>query len=248
MIADKAITGSKIDKTGMTEWTDDNGNKIFDVSNMYYGNDKFSVSYTSTVDKINETYNRVDDIASKIGTIELMGGQIFKQIQGVVTPESITVTAVSRNGATIGDWYINNVINTKYVSADKNSITIPSAYMLLNNIVQIKVTDSTGNLYDLHTLYLISDSTGATGQAAISVIITSDKGTTFNENTSISKTTCTCTVYEGVNEITPKSYNWLAIYNDTGTWTSIGTTKSIIVNIDKEIIRKRLKCEVDIDV
>lgn len=248
MIADKAITGSKIDKTGMTEWTDDNGNKIFDVSNMYYGNDKFSVSYTSTVDKINETYNRVDDIASKIGTIELMGGQIFKQIQGVVTPESITVTAVSRNGATIGDWYINNVINTEYVSADKNSITIPSAYMLLNNIVQIKVTDSTGNLYDLHTLYLISDSTGATGQAAISVIITSDKGTTFNENTSISKTTCTCTVYEGVNEITPKSYNWLAIYNDTGTWTSIGTTKSIIVNIDKEIIRKRLKCEVDIDV
>lgn len=241
MIADKAVTEDKIDKTGITEWTDDEGNKVFDVSNMYYGDDKFSVSYTSTV-------NKVMDLESKIGTVELMGEQIFKQIQGVVTPESITVTAVCRNGTTIGDWYINDTINTEYVSADRKSITIPSSYMLSNNIVPIKVTDSTGNLYDLHTLYLISDSTGATGQAAISVIIVSDKGTTFNEDTSIAQTTCTCTVYEGVDEITPNSYNWLAIYDDSGTWTSIGTTKSIVVDIDKAIIRKRLKCEVDIDV
>lgn len=248
MISDGAVTEDKIDKTNIHEWTDDDGNKIFDVSNMYYGNDKFSVSYTSTVDKVNETYNRVDDIASKIGSIELMGEQIFKQIQGVVMPESITVTAVCRNGTTIGDWYINDIINTEYVSADKSSITISSSYMLSHNIVPIKVTDSTGNLYDLHTLYLISDSTGATGQAAISVIITSDKGITFNEDTPIAQTTCTCTVYEGVDEITPNSYNWLAIYDDSETWVTIGTTKSITVDIDKNIIRKRLKCEVDIDV
>ena len=33
-----------------------------------------------------------------------------------------------------------------------------------------------------------------TGQAAISVVITSEKGTVFNEDTSIAETLCTCTV------------------------------------------------------
>lgn len=181
MIADKAITEDKIDKTGIHEWIDDDGNKVFDVSNMYYGDDKFSVSYTSTVNKVDETYDRVTSLESQIATIELMGEQIFKQIQGVVSPETITVTAVCRNGATIGDWYINDVLvtDTEYVSDDKMSITIPSSYMLDNNIVPIKVTDSTGELYDLHTLYLISDSTGAKGDDAYTVILQ-------NENVSFS--------------------------------------------------------------
>lgn len=181
MIADKAITEDKIDKTGIHEWIDDDGNKVFDVSNMYYGDDKFSVSYTSTINKVEETYNRVTSLESQIASIELMGEQIFKQIQGVVSPETITVTAVCRNGAMIGDWYINDVLvtDTEYVSGDKMSITIPSSYMLDNNIVPIKVTDSTGELYDLHTLYLISDSTGAKGDDAYTVILQ-------NENVSFS--------------------------------------------------------------
>ena len=82
----------------------------------------------------------------------------------------------------------------------------------------------------------------------MSVIITSEHGTTFQEDTTISSTTCTCTVYEGVTEIEPTSYNWMVINDDSGQWESIGSTKQITLSIDKSVIRKRLICEVDIDI
>ena len=248
MVSDGAITEDKIDKTGILEWTDNDGNKIFQVGNMYFGNDKFEVSYSQMTEKVNETYDTVEELSNKIATIELIGEQIFKSIQGVITPESITVTALCRNGATVGHWYINDIENTSYVSEDKLSITIPSTYMENKNSITIKVTDSTGNLYDIQTLYLISDSTGATGQAAISVIITSEHGTVFDEDTDISSTLCTCNVFEGVNEVEPNSYNWLMLQDNDTDWTSLGTTKTITLNLDKSKVRTRLKCEVDLDI
>lgn len=248
MVSDGAITEDKIDKTGILEWTDNDGNKIFQVGNMYFGNDKFEVSYLQMTEKVNETYDTVEELSNKIATIELIGEQIFKSVQGVITPESITVTALCRNGATVGHWYINDIENTSYVSEDKLSITIPSTYMENKNSITIKVTDSTGNLYDIQTLYLISDSTGATGQAAISVIITSEHGTVFDEDTDISSTLCTCNVFEGVNEVEPNSYNWLMLQDNDTDWTSLGTTKTITLNLDKSKVRTRLKCEVDLDI
>ena len=248
MVSDGAITEDKIDKTGILEWTDNDGNKIFQVGNMYFGNDKFEVSYSQMTEKVNETYDTVEELSNKIATIELIGEQIFKSIQGVITPESITVTALCRNGATVGHWYINDIENTSYVSEDKLSITIPSTYMENKNSITIKVTDSTGNLYDIQTLYLISDSTGATGQAAISVIITSEHGTVFDEDTDISSTLCTCNVFEGVNKVEPNSYNWLMLQDNDTDWTSLGTTKTITLNLDKSKVRTRLKCEVDLDI
>lgn len=247
MVSDGAITESKIDKTGILEWTDEDGNKIFQVGNMYFGDDKFEVSYTQTVEKIDTVYDRVDSIESKLGSIELMGEQIFKSIQGTVTPSSITLTAVTKNGAEVGNWYIDNVINTEFVSPDKLSFTIPSSYMSDRDSISVKVTDTTGVLYDIQTIYLLSDSEGATGQAAISVVITSEKGTVFNEDTSITETLCTCTVYEGVNEITPNSYTWQVIENDSGSWTDIGSERTITIPIETSIIRKRLRCLVDLD-
>lgn len=86
------------------------------------------------------------------------------------------------------------------------------------------------------------------GQAAISVIITSEHGTVFDEDTDISSTLCTCNVFEGVTEITPNSYNWLMLQDDAIDWTSLGTTKTITLNLDKSKIRTRLKCEVDLDI
>lgn len=248
MVSDGAITESKIDKTGMLEWTDEDGNKIFQVGNMYFGDDKFEVSYTQTVEKVDSVYDRVDSIESKLGSIELMGEQIFKSIQGTVTPSSITLTAVTKNGAEVGNWYIDNVINTEFVSPDKLSFTIPSSYMSDRDSISVKVTDITGVLYDIQTIYLISDSEGATGQAAISVVITSEKGTVFNEDTSISETLCTCTVYEGVNEITPNSYTWQVIENDEDSWTDIGSNQTITIPIEASIVRKRLRCLVDLDI
>lgn len=157
------------------------GNGNLDAGKVLVDGHGVDVEFTSIKNTITETNSKIDNLTSQIASIELMGEQIFKQIQGVVSPETITVTAVCRNGATIGDWYINDVLvtDTEYVSDDKMSITIPSSYMLDNNIVPIKVTDSTGELYDLHTLYLISDSTGAKGDDAYTVILQ-------NENVSFS--------------------------------------------------------------
>ena len=248
MVSDGAITESKIDKTGILEWTDEDGNKIFQVGNMYFGDDKFEVSYTQTVEKVDTVYDRVESIESKLGSIELMGEQIFKSIQGTVTPSSITLSAVTKNGAEVGNWYIDNIINTEFVSSDKLSFTIPSSYMSNKDSISVKVTDSTGILYDIQTIYLISDSEGTTGQAAISVVITSEKGTVFNEDTSITETLCTCTVYEGINEITPNSYTWQVIENDSGSWTDIGNERTITIPIETSIIRKRLRCLVDLDI
>ena len=241
MVADSAITESKIDKTGMREWTDEEGNKIFDVAQMYYGNDKFEVSYTSTL-------NRVDELEGKVGSIELMGEQIFKEVQNVISPESITLTAVCRNGVSVGKWYIDNIENTSYVSTDKSTITIPHSELDGKGSITVKVEDSSGELYDMQTLYYISDASGSEGQAAISVIISSDKGTVFQEDTSITATTLTCIVYEGVVEITPLSYSWKIIEDDGTNWTELGTTKQIVVDIEKDVIRKRVVCDVDLDI
>lgn len=241
MVSDGAITESKIDKTGILEWTDDEGNKVFQVGQMYFGNDKFEVSYTDTI-------NRVSELEGMVGSIELMGEQIFKEIQGVVSPSSITLNAVCRNGVSVGHWYIDDVENTSYVSLDKLSITIPSTELNDKSSITVKIVDSTGELYDVQTLYLISDTEGSEGQAAISVIITSSNGTVFNEDTTLTNTLFTCIVYEGVNEITPKSYEWKIMNDDDASWTSIGTSKQVTLNIDKSIIRRRIKCDVDIDI
>lgn len=237
MVADKAITENKIDKTGMLEWTDDEGNKIFRVDQMYYGNDKFSVSYTETVEKVNQ-------LEAKISSIELNGEQIFKKINGEITPESITISATCRNGAQVGKWYIDNIENTDYVSTDKISITIPSSFMENKETATIKVTDTTGNLSDLYTIYCLTDEKG---QDAFSVIISSEHGTVFNEDTEIESTICTCRVYEGVREVTPLSYEWQIIDNDTGDWVTIGHDKTISIPINPSIIRKRVRCLVNVE-
>ena len=240
MVADGAITEDKIDKTNIREWTDEDGQKIFDVSKLYYGNDKFEVSYTSTL-------SRVSELENSVGSIELMGEQIFKNIQGVVSPNEITLTAICRNGVSVGKWYIDNVENTSYVSVDKSSITIPYSEIEGKNTLTVKVEDSSGELYDIQTLYYISDSTGADGQAAISVIITSSNGTTFAEDTVILNTQLSCIVYEGVTEITPLSYSWKMKKDEESDWTEIGTEKQVTINIEKNVIRKRIVCDVDLN-
>ena len=164
MVANGAITESKIDKTGIREWTDTDGSKIFDVGKMYFGDDKFEVSYSQTLEK-------VSTLEEKVGSIELMGEQIFKDKNGEVLPSAITVKAVCRNGITVGKWYIDNIQNTEFVSSDNMSITIPSAYMSEKNTITIKVEDSTGNLYDLHSLYFLKSSEGTPGKDAYTIIL-----------------------------------------------------------------------------
>ena len=235
------------DKLGF-DIVEGDGNGNVDAGKVLIDGHGIDVEFTSVKQTITKTNDRIDGLENQIGSIELMGEQIFKSIQGVVTPSSITISAVCRNGVSVGHWYIDDVENTSYVSADKSSITIPSSFMDNKNSCTIKIVDSTGNLYDIQTLYFISDSSGATGQAAISVIITSEHGTVFDEDTDITSTLCTCNVFEGVNEVEPNSYNWLMLQDDDTDWTSLGTTKTITLNLDKSKIRTRLKCDVDLDI
>lgn len=94
------------------------------------------------------------------------------------------------------------------------------------------------------TIVKISD--GKDGQSPISVIISSENGTVFNEDTNITQTTCTCHVYKGIEEIIPNSYEWVLKENSSEQWKTIGNTKTIKLPINKTIIRKQLKCNVDV--
>lgn len=237
MVGDKQITEDKIDKTNIREWTDDNGDKIFDVSQLYYGNDKFSVSYSTLQQSVKDLGNMAD-------TIELTGEQVFKKVNSVITPKFIVVNAICRNNAKVTHWYVDGVENTTYISSDKSYITIPNSYMEGKNIVTIKATNDNGNIYDICSLYLLED--GKDGDSTYSVITTYSNGVMFNENSVPSNTVGTCKVYHGVDEITPNSYNWMCSTDNGATWKSIGTTKQVTIPLSKDMALKQIYCEVDV--
>ena len=245
MVADKAITEDKIDKTNIVEWTDDDGNKIFDVSKFYYGDDKFEVSYTSTIQRIE---HEIQNINNKFASIELNGQPFFKETtDGVVHPESITVTAVCKNGAEIGAWYLDGVYNDDLLSADRKSITIPPYMVTADKPLEIKVIDRTNTISDIFTIYYLADSIGDQGEGAISVIISTDDGLVFPDSTTQESSTFICKVYQGTTEIIPSSYDWQFVNDDGVTWTSIGHEQTITINIDKSIVKKRIKCVIELD-
>lgn len=87
---------------------------------------------------------------------------------------------------------------------------------------------------------------GVDGQPSISVIITSEKGVVFDDDTTITSTICTCQVYKGATPMEPISYKWQIINNESGDWKTVGNNKTLTINVDKSIIRKRIRCLVDI--
>ena len=60
MIADGTITEAKLDKTGIREWTDDEGNKLFDVSKMYFGEDLFSITFEQMKTSVEQLGQQVE--------------------------------------------------------------------------------------------------------------------------------------------------------------------------------------------
>ena len=83
MIHDGAVTEDKIDKTNIHEWTDNEGNKVFDVSNMYYGNDKFSVSY-------NSIKSDVSGLSTSLSGVQTQVDAVKKSITDKVWQDDIT--------------------------------------------------------------------------------------------------------------------------------------------------------------
>ena len=235
MIANEAVTEDKINKEGMLEWTDSDGNKIFRVDQMYYGNDKFSVSYTETVEKVNNTYSKVEELETKIGQIELSGDQIFTLADGVVSPSQITLTANCRNGVSAAYWYIDGIENTEYVSSDKSSITIPSSIFADKNSVVIKVSDESGQIFDLITLYLLDAMQGETGQDGYTIILTNENlsfsvDATLHTAISTQSYTSDVMVYQGLTSISDFTLGDIE-YNDDIFNVSVAG-HSITISVD----------------
>ena len=71
MIGDSQVTENKINKDNMQEWTDSSGNKVFDVSKMYYGKDKFEVSYNTIKETVEKTSFNLKIFTTKGSTLTL---------------------------------------------------------------------------------------------------------------------------------------------------------------------------------
>lgn len=243
MVADGTLSKDKLNFNIIE--ADENGN--VDSAKVIVNGHGVDVEFASIKQEIT---NQIGTVESKIGTLDLCGEQIFRKIDGVISPGTITVNAKYKNDVKIGKWYINGKENTSYVSVDKNSITIPASFMdnLIGDVkkAEIKCVDNTETLYDIHTLYLLDSLNGVDGEPSYSVIISSEKGVVFDDDTDITDTICTCQVYKGAEPIEPISYKWQIINNDSNDWVTIGNNKTLKINVDKSIIRKRIQCLVDI--
>lgn len=69
MIGTGQVTEDKIDKTNIREWKDESGNNIFDVSKLYYGNDKFEVSYSSMKESVKNAEGNIEDLKGTVANL-----------------------------------------------------------------------------------------------------------------------------------------------------------------------------------
>lgn len=69
MVGPGQITEEKIDKTNIRNWTDSDGSKIFDVSKMYYGDDKFEVSYSSIRESVKTAEGDIDELQDTVASL-----------------------------------------------------------------------------------------------------------------------------------------------------------------------------------
>lgn len=229
--------------------TDENGNVITHLDNIYMGDGgKFGVEYTTFKQQVSLNTQSLADLSSMVDGIEITGNQAFTIDQlGNITPATITLTAHAKNNATVSHWYIDNVENTSYVSQDGNSITIPSSFMYSKQSATIKATNADGSLYDIFTIYTVRDGQdGQPGTSPYSVVLTYSEGTAFTESRLPSSTIGTCTVYEGATELTPTSYKWMSSLDGGDTWIQIGNEKNVIIPLSIDNVYRQIYCEVTI--
>ena len=234
MISDKAIDKRNLNFT-MVEPNEHGG---VDINQIWNGGEKFGSQYTSFK---KETNDRLDELASNTKRIELYAdSQVFIDDGGIVTPSIIKVYSLTKGGAKVEHWYIDNVEQTQYVAEDKSYINIPSSYLNEHrNSITIKATDSSGAIYDVMSLYYI-----VSGSEAITVTIASSNGNIFKTSEGVLSTTLTCTVYKGSEAIVPGWYKWLK--KDGNSWIEVGKEQSIIVSVTTMGNIENYKCQVDV--
>lgn len=240
------------DRLAFNVETDSNGNVVTHIDNIYMGDGgKFGVEYTSFKQQVSLNTQSLSNLSSMVDGIEIIGDQVFTINQlNNISPSSITLTAITKNNATVSHWYIDNIENTTYVSQDGKSITIPSSFMFSKQSAQIKATNSDGSLYDIFTIYTVKDGTngspGEPGTSPYYIKLTYSEGTSFNESRLPSSTIGTCTVYAGTTEVIPTSYKWMSSLDGGDTWTQIGNQKNIEIPLSVNNVYRQVYCEVTI--
>lgn len=216
--------------------TDENGN--IDIVNVVMDGEQFGVKYNQFV---TETQEDISSLKGQMVYVQLIGDQAFIDSNGVITPDTITLTAVTKNDTTIGKWYINDVENTTFVSNDKTRFTIPSSYMADKKSITVKAESTDGKAYDVISVYRLVD-----GSATITPVISSSMGTDFSDDTLITSTTLTCTVYRGSEVIEPNSYVWEQKIDDSESWAQIGTQATLAILLSAFTDICSVRCKVDV--
>ena len=251
MIADSTVD-QQGNRTGITksklafDILEPNAYGGIDITQVYDGgNNWFGTEYTSfktgTNSAISALQQTVADLSDDVAAVELTGSQVFVQdSSGSLSPNYITVTAVTYNDFQIGKWYVDGVENTSWVSQDKKSIQIPSSAIANANTLTVKCEGVDTTKYDTFTIYRV-----ANGRDTYSVVIDSEDGVPFKGDTATTARV-TCTVYQGSTVITPRSYLWQYL-NDNGTWTNLGyITNPIDLPLSPSVIKKKVRCVVEV--
>ena len=193
-------------------------------------------------ENVNETMQQLNDLSNQTRSITLSGNQIFTQTINGITPDSITVRATTKNNVVVSKWYIDDEINTAYVSDDNSSITIPAVFMTDKNSIQIRAENDDATVYDVFSIYKIKEN-----DESITSYILSSNGDYFSRNdSSINSTVLTCVIYYGSQQITANSYEWFMIKDNDDGWESIGTGESITVQLNSFDTKTRVRCQFDI--
>lgn len=132
--------------------------------------------------------------------ITVSSEQVFKSTDGTnYTPNSITLTANSIGGLTVGGWYYKDETGWKSLNTSANSIDINSSHTAFGTgtVATIKVVSAQGSdYYDIISLYKVADGQkGADGKSTSSVFLTNEN-ITFAANAAgqVAAKTATCNV------------------------------------------------------
>ena len=158
MIHDGAITEDKIDKTNIHEWTDSDGNKVFDVSNMYYGNDKFSVSY-------NSIKSDVSGLSTSLSGVEKKVDANTKSITNEIWKSSIIKTTDADGNevsTSIEDLLINHTTDLNGIHSEVSNVktSISSSVQTLEEKIADFKVDFNGFKTTVSNTYTTKDELG----------------------------------------------------------------------------------------
>lgn len=248
MLKDESISKDKLNFPIVE--TDENG-KVSITEILDGSGNEFGISYKEFQDSVTNGFssinNSITSLSNLVASVELIGEQVFTDDGTSISPDSITIKADVKNGAEISKWYIDGEENSTYVSSDKLSITIPSSFMKNKKTATIKVECTDSNKYDIMSIYRVVD-----GSNSYTVTIKSSKGSLFkiknNDEIETIDTVCECIVYKGANIINNvKSYTWKYLNGDSDTdWLDLGTGQKLNLSLNSSIVKKRVKCIVEI--